>query len=295
MIEFLGINLNLLLSQMFLGLINGAFYACLSLGLALIFGMLNIVNFAHGAQYMMGAFLTWMLYVTVGFNYWIALLLVPAIMFLFGVVTERVLISRLYKLDHHYGLLLTFGLTLIIQGLFRNYYGSSGVPYSVPAGLEGGMRTGFMYIPYYRLWIVAASLALCFAVWWIVGRTSLGSHLRAATEKPQLAAALGLNVRLLMTATYGVGVAIAAFAGVLAAPIMNVNPNMSSDLIIVVFAVVVIGGMGSIFGSVATGFALGQLEALAKVFYPELSSTIVFIAMALVLLLRPAGLFGKEI
>ncbi|GJE51299.1 High-affinity branched-chain amino acid transport system permease protein LivH [Methylobacterium tardum] len=282
-----------LFGQLLLGLINGSFYAILSLGLAIIFGLLNIINFAHGALYMMGAFVAWMLLTYVGLGYWWALGLAPLVVGAFGIVLERVLIARLYKLDHLYGLLLTFGLALIIQGLFRNQYGVSGLPYAIPAELSGGQRLPFMFLPNYRAWVVVASLTVCIATWLVIEKTKLGAYLRAATENPTLVQAFGVNVPLFLTLTYGFGVALAGFAGVLAAPIYSVNPNMGADIIIVVFAVVVIGGMGSIIGSVITGFTLGLVEGLTKVFYPEASATVIFVIMVLVLLVKPAGLFGR--
>ena len=293
MFMIFGIPGPLLFGQVLLGLINGAFYAMLSLGLAVIFGMLNIINFAHGALFMMGAFCSWMLLNYAGLGYWWALLLAPIIVGLFGVILERLLISRLYKLDHLYGLLLTFGLALIIQGLFRNEYGVSGLPYAIPSELSGGQRLPFMFLPNYRGWVVVASLVVCIATWLVIEKTKLGAYLRAATENPTLVQAFGVNVPLLLTLTYGFGVALAAFAGVLAAPVYSVNPNMGADIIIVVFAVVVIGGMGSILGSIITGFSLGLVEGLTKVFYPEASSTVIFVIMVLVLLVKPAGLFGR--
>jgi branched-chain amino acid transport system permease protein len=276
-----------------LGLINGSFYATLSLGLAVIFGLLNIINFAHGAQYMMGAFAAWMLLNYLGIGYWPALVIAPIVVGLTGIVLERLLISRLYQLDHLYGLLLTFGMALIIEGLFRNQYGVSGLPYSIPPQLSGGINLGFMFLPIYRAWVIVASLVVCLATWFVVERTRLGALLRAATENPALVNAFGINVPRLVTLTYGFGVALSAFAGVLAAPIYTVNPTMGANLIIVVFAVVVIGGMGSILGSILTGFALGIIEGLTKVFYPEAASTVIFIIMAIVLLVKPAGLFGR--
>lgn len=293
MFELLGIPPQALFGQLLLGLINGSFYALLSLGLAVIFGLLNIINFAHGAQYMMGAFVAWMLLTYMGVNYWWSLLLVPLVVGATGIVLERLMISRLYHLDHLYGLLLTFGLALIIQGLFRNYYGVSGLPYSIPAELSGGTNLGFMFLPTYRGWVVVASLVVCFGTWLAIERTRLGAYLRAATENPSLVGAFGINVPRMITLTYGFGVALAALAGVLAAPIYSVNPNMGADLIIVVFAVVVIGGMGSILGAILTGFGLGIVEGLVKVFYPEASAVAVFVIMALVLLVKPAGLFGR--
>ena len=285
--------LQALFGQLLLGMINGSFYAILSLGLAIIFGLLNIINFAHGALYMMGAFVAWMLLTYVGLGYWWALGLAPLVVGTFGILLERVLIARLYKLDHLYGLLLTFGLALIIQGLFRNQYGVSGLPYAMPAELSGGQRLPFMFLPNYRAWVVVASLTVCIATWLVIEKTKLGAYLRAATENPQLVQAFGVNVPLFLTLTYGFGVGLAGFAGVLAAPIYSVNPNMGADVIIVVFAVVVIGGMGSIIGSVITGFSLGLIEGLTKVFYPEASATVIFVIMVLVLLVKPAGLFGR--
>jgi branched-chain amino acid transport system permease protein len=293
MFELLGIPPQALFGQLLLGLINGSFYALLSLGLAVIFGLLNIINFAHGAQYMMGAFVAWMLLTYLGINYWAALVLVPLIVGATGIVLERLMMARLYHLDHLYGLLLTFGLALIIQGLFRNGYGVSGMPYSIPAELAGGTNLGFMFLPTYRGWVVLASLVVCFGTWFAIERTRLGAYLRAATENPSLVGAFGINVPRMITLTYGFGVALAALAGVLAAPIYSVNPNMGADLIIVVFAVVVIGGMGSILGAILTGFGLGIVEGLVKVFYPEASAVAVFVIMALVLLVKPAGLFGR--
>ena len=291
MFELLGVPPQFLFAQLLLGLINGSFYAILSLGLAVIFGLLNIINFTHGAQYMMGAFVAWMLLNYLGLGYWWALILAPVIVGFTGVILERALISRLYNLDHLYGLLLTFGLALIIQGLFRNYYGSTGLPY--PTVLPGGQNLGFMFLPNYRAWVVVASLVVCLATWFMIEKTRLGAYLRAATENPTLTQAFGINVPRLVTLTYGFGVGLAAFAGVLAAPIYSVNPNMGADLIIVVFAVVVIGGMGSILGAIVTGFGLGLIEGLTKVFYPEASATVIFIIMAIVLLVKPAGLFGR--
>ena len=294
MFELLGIPPQALFGQLLLGLINGSFYAILSLGLAIIFGLLNIINFTHGAQYMMGAFVAWMLLEYLGIGYWWALLVAPLVVGATGVLIERTLIARLYNLDHLYGLLLTFGLALIIQGLFRNQYGVSGLPYSIPPELQGGQNLGFMFMPNYRGWVVVASLVVCLATWFVIERTKLGAYLRAATENATLVGAFGINVPRLVTLTYGFGVGLAALAGVLAAPIYSVNPNMGADLIIVVFAVVVIGGMGSILGSVVTGFGLGLIEGLTKVFYPQGSATVIFIIMAIVLLIRPAGLFGRR-
>lgn len=293
MTELIGIPPQALFGQLLLGLINGSFYAILSLGLAIIFGLLNIINFAHGALYMMGAFVAWMLLNYAGIGYWWALILAPIIVGVLGIVTERVLISRLYHIDHLYGLLLTFGLALIIQGIFRNHYGTSGLPYSIPDALTGVRNLGFMFLPDYRGWVVGASLTVCFATWFVIEKTKLGAYLRAATENPALVSAFGVNVPILITLTYGFGVALAAFAGVLAAPIYSVNPHMGADLIIVVFAVVVIGGMGSIFGSIVTGFGLGLVEGLTRVFYPEASTVVIFFIMVIVLLVKPAGLFGR--
>lgn len=293
MFELLGIPPQALFGQLLLGLINGSFYAILSLGLAIIFGLLNIINFAHGAQYMLGAFVAWMLLNYLGINYWWALLLAPLIVGITGVILERLLVQRLYHLDHLYGLLLTFGLALIIQGVLRNQYGISGLPYTIPSQLSGGQNLGFMFLPNYRGWVVLASLVVCIATWFVIEKTRLGAYLRAATENPTLVSAFGINVPRMITLTYGFGVALAGFAGVLAAPIYSVNPNMGADLIIVVFAVVVIGGMGSILGSIITGFGLGLIEGLTKVFYPEASSVVIFVIMAIVLLIKPAGLFGR--
>ncbi|HWV83498.1 MAG TPA: branched-chain amino acid ABC transporter permease [Hyphomicrobiaceae bacterium] len=288
--QLLGVPPQALFGQLLLGLINGAFYALLSLGLAVIFGMLNVINFTHGAQYMMGAFGAWMLLHYLGIPYWGALFIVPIVIGATGIVLERLLLSRLYHLDHLYGLLLTFGLALILEGLFRNYYGSSGLPYTNP--IPGGTNLGFMFLPWYRGWVVVLSLVVCLATWFVIEKTKLGSYLRAATENPTLVRAFGINVPRMMTLTYGFGVGLAALAGVLAAPIYSVNPIMGSNLIIVVFAVVVIGGMGSIMGSIVTGFGLGIIEGLTKVFYPEASATVIFVIMAVVLMIRPAGLFG---
>jgi branched-chain amino acid transport system permease protein len=282
-----------LFGQLLLGLINGSFYALLSLGLAVIFGLLNIINFSHGAQYMMGAFGAWFLLQYAGLGYWGALLVAPLVVGLFGIVLERTMLRHLYRLDHLYGLLLTFGLALVIQGLFRNQFGASGQPYPIPAALQGGVNLGFMFLPTYRAWVIGFSLATCLATWYVIERTKLGAYLRAATENPTLVRAFGVNVPRMITLTYGFGVALAALAGVMAAPIYQVSPLMGSDLIIVVFAVVVIGGMGSIMGSIVTGFALGLVEGLTKVFYPEASNTVIFVIMALVLLVKPAGLFGR--
>jgi branched-chain amino acid transport system permease protein len=282
-----------LFGQLLIGLINGAFYAMLSLGLAVIFGLLNVINFTHGAQYMLGAFVAYFALNWAGLGYWWALLLAPLLVGAFGIVLERTMLKRLAGLDHLYGLLLTFGLALVIQGIFRNQFGSSGLPYGIPAQLSGGYNLGFMFLPTYRAWVIVFSLLVCLGTWYVIERTRLGAYLRAATENPTLVQAFGVNVPRMVTLTYGFGVALAAVAGVLAAPIYQVNPLMGADLIIVVFAVVVIGGMGSIIGSIVTGFVLGLVEGLTKVFYPEASSTVIFVVMALVLLVRPAGLFGR--
>ncbi len=294
MTEIFGISTQALFGQLLIGLINGSFYALLSLGLAVIFGLLNIINFAHGAQYMLGAFVAYLLLAKLGINYWWALLITPLVVGASGMLIERLMLSKLYKLDHLYGLLLTFGLALIIQGVFRNIYGSSGEPYQIPEALRGGQNLGFMFLPNYRAWIIVASLITCLATWYVIERTKLGAYLRAATENPQLVQAFGINVPRMITLTYGFGVALAALAGVMAAPVYQVSPQMGGDLIIVVFAVVVIGGMGSILGAIITGFALGLIEGLTKVFYPEASSTVIFIIMVIVLLVRPAGLFGTQ-
>lgn len=290
MFELLGVSPQALFGQLLLGLINGAFYALLSLGLAVIFGLMNVINFTHGAQYMMGAFGAWMLLNYLGIPYWGALVLAPVIVGAFGVVIERLFISRLYHLDHLYGLLLTFGLALVLEGLFRREYGISGLPYSNP--IPGGTNLGFMFLPWYRAWVIALSLVVCLGTWFMIEKTQLGSYLRAATERPDLVQAFGINVPRMITLTYGFGVGLAALAGVLAAPIYSVNPVMGANLIIVVFAVVVIGGMGSIMGSILTGFGLGVVEGLTKVFYPEASNTVIFVIMAIVLMVRPQGLFG---
>ena len=283
-----------LFGQLLIGLINGAFYAMLSLGLAVIFGLLNIINFTHGAQYMMGAFCAWFLLNKAGVGYWWALLLAPIVVGAIGMLIERTMLARLYKLDHLYGLLLTFGLALIIQGLFRNEFGSSGLPYQIPSELTGGINLGFMFLPIYRGWVIVASLVICFTTWYVIERTKLGSYLRAATENPALVQAFGVNVPRMITLTFGFGVGLAALAGVMAAPIYQVNPLMGADMIIVVFAVVVIGGMGSIMGAILTGFGLGVVEGLTKYFYPEASNTVIFVVMVIVLMFRPAGLFGRE-
>jgi branched-chain amino acid transport system permease protein len=293
MFEIFGVPSQALFGQLLLGLINGSFYALLSLGLAVIFGMLNIINFTHGAQYMMGAFAAFLLLRHVGIGYWSALIVVPIIVGATGIVIERLFLKRIQKLDHLYGLILTFGLALIIEGLFRNYYGSSGQPYGVPESLQGGRNLGFMFLPNYRAWVIAFSLSVCFGTWFLIERTRLGSYLRAATENPALVRAFGINVPRMVTLTYGFGVGLAGLAGVMAAPIYNVSPQMGSDIIIVVFAVVVIGGMGSIMGAILTGFTLGIVEGLTKVFFPEASNTVIFVIMIIVLLIRPAGLFGR--
>ena len=283
-----------LFGQLLIGLINGSFYALLSLGLAVIFGLLNIINFTHGAQYMMGAFIAWLLLNKAGLGYWWALAIAPVVVGLTGIIIERLMLRQLYKLDHLYGLLLTFGLALIIQGAFRHEFGSTGLPYAVPAELSGGSNLGFMFLPKYRAWVILASAAICFATWYVIERTKLGSYLRAATENATLTQAFGVNVPRMVTLTYGFGVGLAGLAGVFAAPIYQVSPLMGGDLIIVVFAVVVIGGMGSIMGSILTGFGLGVVEGLTKVFYPEASNTVIFIIMVIVLLVRPQGLFGQR-
>jgi branched-chain amino acid transport system permease protein len=292
--EIFGIPTQALFGQLLIGLINGSFYALLSLGLAVIFGLLNIINFTHGAQYMLGAFCAYLLLNKLGLGYWWSLAIAPLLVGATGVIIERTMLARLYKLDHLYGLLLTFGLALIIQGIFRNEYGSSGLPYPIPEQLTGSRNLGFMFLPNYRAWVIVASLGVCLGTWYVIERTKLGSYLRAATENPALVQAFGINVPRMITLTYGFGVALAALAGVMAAPIYQVSPQMGADLIIVVFAVVVIGGMGSIMGAIVTGFGLGLVEGLTKVFYPEASNTVIFIIMAIVLLIRPAGLFGTQ-
>ncbi|AWK84853.1 branched-chain amino acid ABC transporter permease [Azospirillum thermophilum] len=294
MSTILGIPPQALFGQLLLGLINGSFYALLSLGLAVIFGMLNVVNMAHGALYMVGAFVAWLLLTYLGINYWIALILSPIVVGAIGLVLERTMLRRLYKVDHLYGLLLTFGLALIFEGAFRHFYGVSGQPYPIPEMLRGGQNLGFMFLPNYRGWVVVASLVVCFGTWYAIERTRLGAYLRAATENPTLVQAFGINVPVMVSMTYAFGVALAGFAGVLAAPIYQVSPLMGSNLIIVVFAVVVIGGMGSILGAIVTGLSLGLLEGLTKVFYPEASNIVVFVIMAVVLMIKPAGLFGRE-
>jgi len=283
-----------MMSQLLLGLVNGSFYAMLSLGLAVIFGLLNVINFSHGALYMMGAFLAWMGLNYFEINYWVMLIAAPLLVGVFGIIIEKTMLRWLYKLDHLYGLLFTFGITLVLEGVFRSFYGVSGQPYPVPELLSGATDLGFMVLPNYRAWVVFASLFVCLATWFVIEKTKLGSYLRAGTENPKLVEAFGINVPLMVTLTYGFGVALAGFAGVLAAPIINVTPLMGSHLIIVVFAVVVIGGMGSIMGSILTGLGLGIIEGLTRVFYPQGSEVVVFVVMVIVLLIRPAGLFGKE-
>ena len=292
--EIFGVSMPAMMSQLLLGLVNGSFYAILSLGLAVIFGLLNVINFAHGALFMLGALLTWMGMSYLGINYWVMLVAAPLVVGAFGVVIERLLLRWIYKLDHLYGLLLTLGLTLLIEGVFRSIYGVSGLGYDTPELLEGATNLGFMILPNYRAWVVVASLAVCVATWYVIEKTKLGAYLRAGTESPRLVEAFGVNVPVMITLTYAFGAALAAFAGVLAAPVYQVTPLMGQNLIIVVFAVVVIGGMGSIMGSILTGLGLGVVEGFTKVFYPEASSTVVFVIMAIVLLIRPAGLFGKE-
>ena len=292
--EIFGVSLPAMLSQLLLGLVNGSFYAILSLGLAVIFGLLNVINFAHGALFMMGAVITWMAMNYFGINYWLMLVLAPLVVGVFGVLIERLLLRWIYKLDHLYGLLLTLGLTLLIEGIFRSIYGVSGLGYDTPELLEGATNLGFMIMPNYRAWVVVASITVCIATWYVIEKTKLGAYLRAGTENPRLVEAFGVNVPLMITLTYAFGAGLAAFAGVLAAPVYQVSPLMGQNLIIVVFAVVVIGGMGSIMGSILTGLGLGIVEGFTKVFYPEASSTVVFVIMVIVLLIRPAGLFGKE-
>ena len=294
MFELLGIPPQALFGQLLLGLINGSFYAMLSLGLAIIFGLLRVINFAHGAQYMLGAFVGYLLLAKLGIGYWPALLLAPLIVGLFSAIIERFALSRLYNLDHLYGLLFTFGLALVIEGTFRYYYGAAGQPYAVPPALAGGQNLGFMFLPNYRGWVVVASLIVCLGTWLLIEKTKLGAYLRAATENPTLVKAFGINVPLLLTFTYGLGAALAGLAGIMAAPIYQVSPLMGTNLIIVVFAVVVVGGMGSILGAIVTGYMLGLFEGLTKVFYPEASNIVIFVIMAIVLLVRPAGLFGKD-
>jgi branched-chain amino acid transport system permease protein len=295
MFQIFGIPSQALFGQLLLGLINGSFYALLSLGLAVIFGMLNVINFSHGAQYMLGAFTAVFLLQYLGLGYWWAIVIAPIVVGIIGMIIEPLFLKRLQNLDHLYGLLLTFGLALIIEGVFRNFFGSSGLPYAVPASLQGGTNLGFMFLPNYRAWVVIFSLAVCLVTWFLIERTKLGAYLRAATENPTLVRAFGINVPRLITVTYGVGVGLAALAGVMAAPIYNVSPQMGANLIIVVFAVVVIGGMGSIMGAIVTGFGLGLIEGLTKVFFPQAANTAIFVIMAIVLLVRPAGLFGRRI
>jgi branched-chain amino acid transport system permease protein len=294
MTTIFGVPAMALFGQLLIGLINGSFYALLSLGLAVIFGMLNIINFAHGALYMLGAVTAYLLLNYAGIGYWPSLIIAPVVVGCIGIVIERVFLQWLYKLDHLYGLLLTFGLALIIEGISRHYLGTAGLPYSLPQSLAGGHNLGFMFLPNYRAWVIAVSLVVCFGTWFVIERTKLGAYLRAATENPGLVRAFGVNVPRMITLTYGFGVALAAFGGVMAAPIYNVSPNMGSELIIVVFAVVVIGGMGSILGAIVTGFGVGVVEGLTKVFFPEASNTVIFVIMAIVLLVRPAGLFGRR-
>ncbi|MFT4012262.1 MAG: branched-chain amino acid ABC transporter permease [Paracoccus sp. (in: a-proteobacteria)] len=294
MTTIFGVPLQALMGQLLVGLINGSFYALLSLGLAIIFGLLRVINFAHGAQYMLGAFTALLLLTWGGVNYWFALILAPLIVGLFAALIERTMLSRLYKLDHLYGLLFTFGLALTIEGTFRYFFGASGKPYAPPSQLTGAVNLGFMFLPIYRGWVVVASLAVCIAVWLLIEKTRLGAYLRAATENPTLVQAFGVNVPLLLTLTYALGAGLAGFAGVLAAPVYQVSPLMGTNLIIIVFAVVVVGGMGSILGAIVTGYLLGVVEGLTKVFYPEASNIVIFVIMAIVLILRPAGLFGKE-
>jgi branched-chain amino acid transport system permease protein len=293
MFAILGISPQQLFQQLLVGLINGSFYALLSLGLSVIFGMLNIVNFAHGALYMVGAFTAYFLLNEFGLNYWFALVLSPLIVGAFGALLERTMLRRLAGLDPLYSLLLTFGLALVIQGIFQNFLGASGKPYAIPGALAGGVNLGFMFLPIYRAWVIVFSAIVCFSTWFLIEKTRLGAYLRAATENPILVRAFGINVPRMITLTYAFGIGLAALAGVLAAPIYQVRPGMGADIISVVFAVVVIGGMGSILGSVLTGFGLGVIEGLTKVFYPEASNTVVFVIMAFVLLIRPAGLFGR--
>ena len=295
MFEIFGTPSTALFGQLLIGLINGSFYALLSLGLAVIFGMLNIINFSHGAQYMLGAFCAYLILQYTGIGYWPALIIAPLVVGISGIIVERFFLRWLYKLDHLYGLLLTFGLALIFEGVTRNYFGSAGLPYTVPESLQGGRNLGFMFLPNYRAWVIVASLTVCMGTWFVIERTKLGAYLRAATENPSLVRAFGINVPRMITLTYGFGVALAALAGVMAAPIYNVSPQMGSELIIVVFAVVVIGGMGSILGAIVTGFGLGVIEGLTKVFFPEASNTVIFVIMAIVLLIRPAGLFGRTV
>jgi branched-chain amino acid transport system permease protein len=292
--EIFALPLSAVLSQLLLGLVNGSFYAMLSLGLAVIFGLLNVVNFAHGAMFMMGALFTWIGLTTFNISYWQMLILAPLLVGIVGVLIEKLLLKHLYALDHLYGLLLTFGMTLVLEGVFRSFFGVSGMSYNVPESLTGAINVGFMFLPIYRAWVVLISLVVCFGTWFVIERTKLGAYLRAGTENPKLVQAFGINFPLMVTLTYGFGVALAALSGVLAAPIIQISPLMGSNLIIAIFAIVVIGGMGSILGSIFTGLGLGLIEALTKVIYPEASSTVVFVIMAIVLLVRPAGLFGRE-
>ncbi|HAV35410.1 MAG TPA: branched-chain amino acid ABC transporter permease [Massilia sp.] len=292
--EIFGVPLQALMSQLLLGLVNGSFYAMLSLGLAVIFGLLNVINFSHGALYMMGAFIAFIGVSTYELNYWMMLVLAPLAVGAFGIAVEKTMLRWLYKLDHLYGLLLTFGITLLLEGVFRSFFGVSGQTLDVPEQLAGATDLGFMILPNYRAWVVAASLIVCLGTWFVIEKTRLGAYLRAGTENPKLVEAFGINVPRMVTLTYGFGVALAGLAGVLAAPVINVTPLMGSNLIIVVFAVVVIGGMGSILGSIITGLMLGVIEGLTRVYYPEGSEVVVFVVMVIVLLLRPAGLFGKE-
>ncbi|MFB9885302.1 branched-chain amino acid ABC transporter permease [Balneatrix alpica] len=294
MATLFGINLFGLSGQLLVGLINGSFYAMLSLGLAIIFGLLRIINFAHGALYMLGAFVAWMALNYLGINYWLALIVTPVVVGLFGVLLERTLLRRIANEDHLYSLLLTFGVALVVQGMFNHWFGSSGLPYPVPEELKGGVKLPFMYLPTYRAWIVVVSLLVCFGTWYMIEKTKLGAYLRAGTENPKLLQAFGVNVPLMVTLTYAFGVGLAGLAGVLAAPVYQVSPDMGSNLLIVVFAIVVIGGMGSIMGAILTGLGMGVIEGLTKYFYPEASNTVIFLVMVIVLLMRPAGLFGKE-
>jgi len=290
--ELLGFPVQALAGQLLLGIVNGSFYAILSLGLSIIFGLLHIANFVHGAQYMMGAFVAWIALHYFGAGYWWALLLAPLVMFAFGALIEMIFLRRIYDLDHFYGLLMTFGLLLMIESIFRFYFGSTGLPYDNP--IPGGVNLGFMFLPYYRMWVVIASIVLCAGTWYMIERTKLGSYLRAATENPDLVLAFGINVPRLLTLTYAFGVALAGLAGVMAAPIQNVSPTMGTHIIIVIFAVVVIGGLGSISGSIVSGFALGIIEGLTKLFFAPAATTVIFLVMVIVLLVRPAGLFGQE-
>lgn len=294
MAELLGMPPQLFFGQLLLGLINGAFFAMLSLGLAIIFGMLQIVNFAHGATYMVGAFVAWMLMNYLGIGFWPALIATPIIVALLAIVIERLVLKHLYDLDHLYGMLATFGLALIIEGLFRQAYGISGLPYEIPEALQGGTNLGFMYLPTYRGFVVLVSTILCFSIWYLIERTKMGIYLRAATENPELVKAFGINVPLLITFTFALGAGLAAFAGVMAAPIYQVNPLMGNNVVIVIFAVVVIGGMGSILGAILSGFLLGLVQGLTRAYYPEASNTVIFIVMIIVLIIKPSGLFGKE-